>query len=142
MSDASKRLRDQRDIDLDEQWEPVEDRLNPSKMSNLQEPILAKPETSSLKVDLPPGISCLADWSTTICRLPKVQEQGMTYAELVASREHQGYLTRIQQHGKGCGGKFEDFARYLEAIKFADSKGYSSDPQQTYPNSCEPRKKK
>ena len=148
MSDASKRLRDQRDIELDEQWEPVaysepekpmcEDRLNPYKMND-QKPIMSKPETS---VVLPPGISCIADWSTTICRLPKVQKLGMTYAELVASRDHHGYLTWIQQHGKGRGGKFEDLACYLEAIRFADSKGYSSDPQKTDPNSCEKREKR
>ena len=151
MSDASKRLRDQWDIFQDEQWEPVsycepekglvQERFDQSKVSD-QKPIPVKTGSPSDKLELPPGISCVADWSSTICRLPKVQKLNMSYAELVASREHQSYLVWVQQHGKGRGGRFEDLSKYLDAIKFADSKGYSKDPQQTFPDSLEKREKK
>lgn len=66
----------------------------------------------------------------------------MSYSELVADKSHHEYLTWVQSHGKGRGGRFEDLSRFLEAIDFQVSSSHSSDPKQTYPKSSEKRERK
>ena len=81
MSDSSKRLRDQHDMELDEAWEPVtyaseevsleKERLEAGSTSKQ---VSFKPEKKgeNLKIPLPVGVSSVEDWGTTVCRLPKV----------------------------------------------------------------------
>lgn len=154
MSDGSKRLRDRdlKDAALDESWEAVtyaepepalhQVRLDPGVPSS-QIPL--KPEKDGhKKVNLPAGIMSLSDWSSTICRLPKVSKLNLTYDDLVNDKSYESYLLWVQAHGKGKNGKFGDFAAYLEAIRYAEgvNKGHTSDASASFPGSTEKREKR
>ena len=90
---------------------------------------------AGMAVPLPPGVSDGQDWGTTICGLPKVASEKLTYSELP---KHAGYLRWILSHGPNRGGRFEDLANYLKAVGYGESTSSSS----RYPGSSEPREKK
>lgn len=82
MNDSAKRQGDQRDMELDEAWEPVNysDEHQPLEkerfghMSHDQKPVVPEKMDMS-KVCLPAGVTSLKDWGSTVCRLPKVSNQ-------------------------------------------------------------------
>ena len=139
MSDATKRLREPEDWEVEE-WEAIayqeqkalaEERFQTDKSSS-QMPVLKKDPKAFTMVTFPPGIDSMEDWSTTICRLPKVSKMNLTYAEMTETLSLESYLTWVQQHGIGKGGRFEDLAQYLNAIDFHGKKN-STDRSKTFP---------
>jgi len=90
---------------------------------------------------LPPGISDLKDWGTTISKLPKVAGLKLSYEELVQDpKNHHEYLTWVLKHGADCGGRLEDLCLYLKAIKYDQKPGLAVD--QLFPGTHEIREKK
>ena len=133
MHDGSKRLRS-----LDEDWEAVEameaatsyqspdaalvkDRMEKKPVDQM--PI--HPVSAGKKCVLPPGISSVSEWGQTLCTLPKYAASKLSYHEMVLDESKHGYLTWILKHGKGRGGRFEDFSSYLEAIDFEKTSSHS-----------------
>lgn len=151
MTDSAKRLRDQRDIELDEAWEPVtylpeevslvKERLEAGSASK-QVPFVPEKKDENAKIPLPAGVSSVDDWGSTVCRLPKVSALGLSYKELVAQKEHHKYLTWVQGHGLHRDGRFGDLAAYLERINFSEGINRSSDPTVTFAGSSEKRERK
>ena len=144
MNDSAKRLRDQRDIELDEAWEPVhyseehqpleKERLG-GHMSHDQKPVIPEKMDKS-KICFPAGVTRLKDWGSTVCRLPKVSKLGLSYQELTSKTEYQSYLIWVQAHGKDRDGRFGDFAAYLSAIDYAGSVNQTTDPTESFPEAA------
>ena len=141
MSDASKRRLMAESELMDGEFEHLE--MPKSKYGgtkggqNSQESTHQFPE----KVELPPGISNLEDWGSTVCRLPKVKSLGLCYTELVDDpKTHQEYLEWILAHGSGRGGRLEDLYLFLKAIKYAENMVLPKD--QLFPGTKEVREKK
>lgn len=84
----------------------------PSTESSKQLPI---PVKHSEEIKLPPGIPDLTTWGQTVCELPKVKSEGMTYAELVKSTnsEHKEYLEWVIKCGQSKGPRCNDLRNYL-----------------------------
>ena len=97
------------------------------------------PSTSqhgSSKVELPPGVSCLTDWGSTVRKLPRVAKFRHSYMELTNLPDFHSYLLWVKQHGVGKGGCFE--------IKFgeASSKGSGYHEFACFPGSSDIREQK
>lgn len=148
MNDSSKRLRERDHAQAEaDDWEPVTyeetgaksiagERVIPKELAD-QLPVAPKVHSTGKAVTLPSGVSDLHDWGTTICALPKVASEKLTYSELTSMPKHAGYLHWVLSHGQHRGGRFEDLANYLAAVGF-DEKASSS----CYPGTNEPREKK
>ena len=142
MNDSCKRLRDHAQPEADE-WEPVTyedghgssimcERAIPKEIAG-QMPVMPKAKA----IDLPPGVADLQDWGSTICALPKVAGEKLSYRELVSDPKRAPYLKWICDHGKNRGGRFEDLAKYLQAV------GFEQKTESTcYPGTTEAREKK
>jgi hypothetical protein len=104
---------------------PRDKQVSLSMPSGSQLPFVPDPKTG---VKLPPGITDLKDWGTTICKLPKVAGLKLSYEELVQDpKNHQEYLTWVLKHGAYRGGRLEDLCLYLKVIKYDQKPGLSTD---------------
>ena len=152
MHDSAKRLRAE-GLDY-EDWEQVlyeekqkslgEERIE-SGIPKAQLPIMpSSSQHGSSKMELPPGVSCIADWGSTVCKLPRVAKFRHSYMELTNIPEFHSYLVWVKQHGVGKGGRFEDFSKYLVAIKFgeASNKGSGYHEFACFPGSSDIREQK
>ena len=122
MNDSSKRLRDRDHAQAEaEDWEPITyeesagksiagERVIPNRAGD-QLPLAPMAHNAGMAVPLPPGVSDGQDWGTTICGLPKVASEKLTYSELP---KHAGYLRWILSHGPNRGGRFEDLGKLFE----------------------------
>ena len=146
MNDSVKRHRDHAQAEADD-WEPVTyneeggktvmcERVMPKKVLD-QMPVAPGIQKTSATVSLPPGVTDLQDWGSTICALPKVASEKLSYNELMQSSKHVSYLRWVAAHGQNRGGRFEDLALFLKAAGF-DEKAESS----CYPGSSETRERK
>ena len=127
MTDSAKRLRDQRDIELDEAWEPVT--YLPEEVSLVKERL----EAGSASKQVP----FVPEKKDENAKIPL-----LSYKELVAQKEHHKYLTWVQGHGLHRDGRFGDLAAYLERINFSEGINRSSDPTVTFAGSSEKRERK
>ena len=135
MHDGCKRLRDG-------DWETVGYETDhaatlPTLTKSDQMPVAP----SEQKIDFPPGVVSIADWGTTVCRLPQVAALDVTYYELTQMPSQRGYCTWITNHGESKGGRAADFARYLKAVGYKKSlQGQKG--EECYPGTSEIREKK
>ena len=95
---------------------------------------------SCSEITLPQGVETITDWGRTICQLPKVEQLGLSYEELVQDRTTHGrYLNWIYEHGSARGGRLQDFWSYLHAIRYNKM---TSTTDCVYPGTSEVRKMK
>lgn len=121
MSDACKRhLSDDEDELYSEEFErvsmvgsfPAEHALPGCS----QKPV---PPLEMKGIKFPPGVVSLEDWGSTVCKLPKVSNLQVSYAEMVADQStHGDYLLWVWKHGEKKGGRLEDLFLYLKAINY------------------------
>ena len=138
MHDGSKRLRETDEwdaISYEDSTGEFMDHLSGLTTTGKQDPIVLKPKDS--KITFPPGVSSLADWGTTICRLPRVASLNASYEELTRMPDQQPYLKWVAEHGASRGGRFEDFSLYLKATKLP-----ALSAEQCFPGTSVPRERK
>ena len=145
MNDSVKRHQDHAQAEADD-WEPINyddgsktvvcERVVPLEPAS-QLPVKPADQKACKGVTIPPGVTDLQDWESTICALPKVAAEKLSYKELLNDPKHASYLRWIASHGQNRGGRFEDLANYLTAVGF-EEKAKSS----CYPGSSEAREKK
>ena len=121
MSDACKRhLSDDEDELYSEEFErvsmvgsfPAEHALPGCS----QKPV---PPLEMKGIKFPPGVVSLEDWGSTVCKLPKVSNLQVSYAEMVADQStHGDYLLWVWKHGEKKGGRLEDLFLYLKATNY------------------------
>lgn len=149
MNDSSKRLREGLGY---EEWEEIIDEqrtLTEERMEHVskQAQLPLKPTKDkdiNKSVSLPPGVSSVNDWGNTVCRLPRVAKMECSYSELLEKPELFSYLKWVKQHGKGQSGRFEDFSKYLTAVRFGETSGSSSGyvESECFPGSSDRRERK
>ena len=73
----------------------------------------------SLSPELPPGVTSLEQWGSTVCTLPKIKDRNLCYTEILASKENMilDYVTWIYNN-RSKSAKAEDFAKYMDAVKW------------------------
>jgi hypothetical protein len=144
MADSSKRLRDDSvaSFDMafdDESWDlPCGGVLTGSSAIGGQQVISPK-VLSSQTVELPPGVSSIKEWGKTLCELPAVARQKLSYEALAQDESQTDYLLWILKQGASKGPRVADLANYLQAIKFTEKcNGLATGPP--YPGSNVVRK--
>lgn len=85
------------------------------------------------KIDLPSGVDSMEEWPRTVCELPKVAAMKKTYAQLQADAEKgdqdvKNYLVFVLGYN-GSSERTKDFAAYLRAVGYNQSKSYFSNGQ-------------
>ena len=144
MADSSKRLRDDSiaSFDMafdDEPWDlPCGGVLTGFSATGGQQVISPK-VLSSQTVELPPGVSSIKEWGKTLCELPAVARQKLSYEALAQDESQTDYLLWILKQGASKGPRVADLANYLQATKFTEKcNGQSIGPP--YPGSHVVRK--
>eukprot|EP00438_Fugacium_kawagutii_P014963 Skav234165 [mRNA] locus=scaffold572:163472:164041:+ [translate_table: standard] len=142
MTDASKRRCGAMDNESENCGYTLVDLHPNSKVEKLmhnksQKPL---PPTKGSKTTLPPGISSVENWGTTICQLPKVKALNLSYAELVNDpANHADYVKWVWDNGRSKGPSVADFFGHLQAIGYDPIKVCQDD---LVPDSRVARKKK
>ena len=125
MTDASKRQRSPGSQDhMDPEWqlaEAVEDQTQ-GRRSRTTVTAMAMAPLEPHARTLPPGITSVQHWGSTICELPKVKSRRATYEELVQASTREDdlkqYMTKFILKHNGPSPKVADFRKYLEYIDF------------------------
>jgi hypothetical protein len=146
MTDASKRQRDESDgkvhrgsileAEISESEFDVVSSPGASVAKDSQSPHVPKKMFANEEIELPSGITSVAEWGETICELQRVKAENKTYVEIAKDPALSSYVTWIVQHGKGKGARCEDFRNFLIYAKFAQGRSHGM----TFPGSNEVRR--
>eukprot|EP00435_Cladocopium_sp_Y103_P041244 s3767_g11.t1 len=120
MADSSKRLRASEEDACFEGYEclgtPRAKQIHLDAPAGSQQPLAPNSKTG---LKLPPRVTDLKDWGTTICKLPKVASLQLSHDDMVKDTKKYGsYLHWVLAHGANRGGRLEDLCLYLQAIDY------------------------
>ena len=116
MSDSSKRVHAA--VEPSESWSEEED--TPFDLIG-EPPLVLKPGSSMTQkpvppqITLPPKVDSLEKWGKTVCTLPKVRSDDVTYYQIGTLEKYRDYRDWIFKQGETRGAKCVDLRNYLIA---------------------------